>query len=75
MRLPTKNGPATLATMRQRRSQYRTARMKRLQLERELAAYSTPSDRLELDAILSRYTEEETREINDILTRQRMHRR
>jgi hypothetical protein len=41
-------------------------------LERELAAYSTPSQRRDLDAILDRYPDGDTRELREILTRQRM---
>ena len=41
-------------------------------LERELAAYSTPSQRRDLDAILDRYPDGDTRELRDILARQRL---
>ncbi|MGZ3147828.1 hypothetical protein ACVDFE_38760 [Lentzea chajnantorensis] len=40
----------------------RDARLKRRSLERQLASYTTESDRLELDAILSRHSAEETGE-------------
>jgi hypothetical protein len=39
-------------------------------LERELAAYSTPSQRCDLDAILARYPDGDTRELRDILASQ-----
>ena len=39
-------------------------------LERELAAYSTPAQRRDLDAILDRYADHDTRELRDILARQ-----
>lgn len=39
-------------------------------LARELAAYSTPSQRCDLDAILDRYPDGDTRELRDILARQ-----
>jgi hypothetical protein len=39
-------------------------------LERELAAYSTPSQRRDLDAILDRYPDRDTRELRDILAQQ-----
>ncbi len=39
-------------------------------LERELATYSTPSQRRDLDAILDRYPDRDTRELRDILARQ-----
>ncbi len=38
-------------------------------LERELAAYSTPAQRRDLDAILDRYPDRDTRELRDILAR------
>ena len=41
-------------------------------LERELATYSTPSQRRDLDAILDRYPDGDTRELRDILARQRL---
>ncbi|MCG8926897.1 hypothetical protein [Lentzea sp. CC55] len=52
----------------------RTARVKRQSLERQLASYTTESDRLELDAILSRHTAEETGELRSIINRQAMDR-
>ena len=39
-------------------------------LERELATYSTPSQRRDLDAILDRYPDHDTRELRDILAQQ-----
>ena len=45
---------------------------RRRALERELAAYSTPSQRRDLDAILDRYPDGDTRELREILTRQRL---
>ena len=41
-------------------------------LERELASYSTPAQRRDLDAILDRYPDGDTRELRDILARQRL---
>ncbi|MFD4643181.1 hypothetical protein ACFWN2_38150 [Lentzea sp. NPDC058436] len=52
----------------------RAARVKRQSLERQLASYTTESDRLELDAILSRHTAEETGELRSIINRQAMDR-
>ncbi|SES10542.1 hypothetical protein [Lentzea albida] len=52
----------------------RAARVKRQSLERQLASYTTESDRLELDAILSRHSAEETGEIRSIINRQAMDR-
>jgi hypothetical protein len=45
---------------------------RRRALERELATYSTPSQRRDLDAILDRYPDGDTRELRDILARQRL---
>ena len=40
-------------------------------LERDLAGYTSPADLNELDAILERYSEEETADIRRILTARR----
>ena len=48
----------------------REGRAMQRQLERELAAYSTPKDRLEIEEIVDRYSEDETRQIRQILDRQ-----
>ena len=45
---------------------------RRRTLERELAAYSTPAQRRDLDAMLDRYPDCDTRELRDILARQRL---
>jgi hypothetical protein len=45
-------------------------RERRLALERELADYSTPAGRRDLEAILDRYSDGDTSEMRDILTRQ-----
>ncbi|GLY53744.1 hypothetical protein [Lentzea sp. NBRC 102530] len=65
--LSVKSLRSTLATRR-------AARVKRQSLERQLASYTTESDRLELDAILSRHTAEETGELRSIINRQAMDR-
>jgi len=44
-----------------------TAGPRRRELERELAAYSTPGQRRDLEAILDRYPDSVTRELRDIL--------
>jgi hypothetical protein len=44
----------------------------RAALERELAAYSTPADRRDLEATLARYPDDVTRELRDILASQAM---
>ncbi|KOV80149.1 hypothetical protein [Nocardia sp. NRRL S-836] len=52
----------------------RDARLKRQSLERQLASYTSESDRLELDAILSRHSADETTELRSIINRQAMDR-
>jgi hypothetical protein len=52
----------------------RDARIKRQSLERQLASYTSDSDRLELDAILSRHSAEDTGELRSIINRQAMDR-
>jgi hypothetical protein len=47
-------------------------RTRRSKLERELAAYSTPAQRRDLEATLDRYPDGETDELRDILARQAM---
>ncbi len=47
-------------------------RARRRELECELAAYSTPAQRRDLEAILDRYPDGVTRELRDILARQAM---
>lgn len=48
----------------------RTARAERRALERDLASYTSAAELAELDAILSRHSEEETEEIRHILAAQ-----
>ena len=48
----------------------KTDRLRRSELERELAFYSTPAQRLDLEATLDRYPDKLTRELRDILARQ-----
>ncbi len=45
-------------------------RLRRSELERELAVYSTPAQRRDLEAILDQYPDGITRELRDILARQ-----
>ena len=49
----------------------RAARAERKTLERELASYTAPRDLHDLDAILHRYSDDETAEIRSILTARR----
>jgi hypothetical protein len=60
----------TVTTLRTSFAQHRSERRDRLRLERELASYDTPSDRVELAAILERHTAEEIAPIEAILSRQ-----
>jgi hypothetical protein len=48
----------------------RGERRRRRQLERELAGFTTPAERLEIEAILDRHTDAETSEVRSILSRQ-----
>ena len=60
----------TLQAIRAEVANRRNARNGRKELERQLAAYDTPSARLEIEAVLDRHDAEETREIRGILRRQ-----
>src|SRR3978361_1334025 len=51
-------------------AQYRTVRRANRQLSDELAAFSTAAERAELDLMLDRHSDEETRQIRAILSRQ-----
>jgi len=48
----------------------RAARQQRQTLARELAAFNTPSERLELDEIMARHTADETRLVQQLLRQQ-----
>ena len=48
----------------------RSVRRQQLQLEKELASYSSPSDRVELDAMLTRHTADEIATVERILNDQ-----
>lgn len=54
-----------------RREQARAAHVARASLERDLAAYTSPRDLDDLDAILDRYSEQETADIRRILAARR----
>jgi hypothetical protein len=64
------NTPETLSTLRSQLAERRMVRQRNKRLEEELASYSTPAERLELDAILSRHTAEEIEELEAMLYRQ-----
>ena len=54
-----------------RREDRRAARAARDSLERDLASYRSPGDLSDLDAILDRYSDEETADIRRILAARR----
>ena len=54
-----------------RREDRRAARAAHTSLERDLATYTSPGDLNDLDAILDRYSEEETADIRRILAARR----
>jgi hypothetical protein len=60
----------TVTSLRTSLAQRRVARAKNRRLERELASYRTPAERLELDLMLGRHSAEETAEIDAILIKQ-----
>jgi hypothetical protein len=62
----------TVAMLRDAVSARRAERLERRRLERELATYTTPAERLELDAMIERYAPEETRQVRAIVARQRV---
>lgn len=62
-------GPILLARTVQT---HRAAHKQRSELERELAAYSTPAQRCDLEATLDRYPDDITYELRNILARQAM---
>ncbi len=64
------NTPETISTLRTQLAERRVIRQRNKRLEEELASYSTPAERLELDAILSRHTAEEIEELESLLNRQ-----
>jgi hypothetical protein len=63
------NAPQAIATLRSQRAERRIIRQRNKKIEDELAAYSTPAERLELDTILSRHTAEEIAGLEEILRR------
>ena len=54
-----------------KRDVLRTARAERKTLKRDLAGYTTPGDRADLEAILARYGDEDTGGIRKLLPAQR----
>lgn len=60
----------SVSSLRSSLAQRRAARAERQRLARELSEYRTPAERLELDLILGRHSEEATADIHEILSRQ-----
>ena len=60
-----------LTSIRARLHSTREARAARVTLEHELASYTSPQDLNDLDAILDRYSDQETAHIRRILAAQR----
>ena len=64
--------PETISNLRTLLAERKLVRQRGRRLEAELASYSTPAERLELDAILSRHTAEEIAELESMLSRSAM---
>jgi len=64
------NNAAIRSTWRGALAQRRLEHHAHLLLEREIAEYHTPAERLEIQAIIDRYPVEETMEIRRLLIRQ-----
>jgi hypothetical protein len=62
---------AVWTSLRDRLRSTREARAERTRLQNELASYTSPQDLNDLDAILDRYSDEETAGIRRILAVQR----
>jgi hypothetical protein len=60
----------TIANLRTQLAERRMVRQRNKRIEEELASYTSPAERLELDAILSRHTSEEIEELEGMLSRQ-----
>jgi hypothetical protein len=63
------NATETISTLRSQLAERRLVRQRSRRLEAELASYSTPAERLELDAILGRHSAEEIAELESLLSR------
>ena len=61
---------ATVTTLRATLAERRAARVERQRVARELAAYTTAADRLELDLIIGRHSAEDAAQVDAILSRQ-----
>ncbi|MFT7837468.1 hypothetical protein Q5530_15095 [Saccharothrix sp. BKS2] len=58
-----------LSTVRTYFATRRAIREREARIEREMAAYNTPSARMDLEAILARHSTHEARELEEILRR------
>jgi hypothetical protein len=63
---------ARIFVVRAQAASRKAARKRRAELERELAGYATPAERLDLEAALDRYPDGVTHELRTILARQSM---
>lgn len=54
-----------------KREVMRTAKAERRTLKHDLASYTTPSDRADLEAVLARYSDEDTADIRSLLPARR----
>jgi hypothetical protein len=63
---------ARIIVARAQATNRKAARRRRAKLERELAEYSTPAERRDLEATLDRYPDGVTHELRAILARQAM---
>jgi len=62
--------PKTLIHVAESCHHHRADRAQRHLLEHELAAYSTPADRADLEAMLDQYPDADAEPVREILTRQ-----
>ena len=71
MQTATRSINSVWTTVRSQLRESRDAHAARASLARELASYSSPADLADLDAILDRYSDQETADIRRILAAQR----
>jgi hypothetical protein len=62
--------PKTLSHVAESIHQHRADRAERHLLEHELAAYATPAERTDLEALLDQYPDAEAEPVREIVTRQ-----
>ena len=61
--------PGRLRLLREAFSADNEGRTRHRALERELAGYASPADRLEIEEVVARYSDEEARDVRKILDR------